>query len=338
MSYAAASSKAAFDAQAYVLETPHGVLGVAAKLAWVILWNAAGRRPSEVVISAAWLGHAGGRDDRAARHWLKALEAEGLIEVRTVQRGRLAVYLLDPQQVPLRRVAYDPQLELPFRSADQDEAPPCRPAGLAASPACRSPGEFADRTDGGNAAFSAPKVPAFLSAKTPEEETLSALVQLRRAQQGQRVAHDTGPPRANGVPAFLSAKTPEPAILDLNLNPQDKSKKILDLRSQEAAPLPTTDPDHGAAQRQREDQLVESLLRSMPELKRAIARKVIAGVLDGWLDWSDVQRAIDNGRDLVTAGRCAALWIYFVGAMRTKFREKGQTWRRGPAVQGGASA
>lgn len=101
-------------------------LGAASKLAFLVLWEYAGRQPGEIVITADWLGSACGRTPKAARLWLAELEKHDLIKIleRNERRGtlRLAIYNPCPGN---REATPDCQARLPFEPPEVagEEAP-----------------------------------------------------------------------------------------------------------------------------------------------------------------------------------------------------------------------
>jgi len=118
-------------------------IGAASKLAFLRLWEAAGKEPGEIMISLADLGHAYGRSRRAARKWIDELAAAGLVQIDDHDDRRGRVYLTVWSPHPGRRERRpDLQQRLPL-SFDRPEL---------AEPAPRSEGNRAD--------VSAPKGPS----------------------------------------------------------------------------------------------------------------------------------------------------------------------------------
>lgn len=93
----------------------------------------------------------------------------------------------------------------------------------------------------------------------------------------------------------------------------------------EAASLPAAD---GYAHQQASEQaVVDWLVRSVPELDPRAARKVAEACAMDLLDVSVVQGIIDLARKKHAAGETEKTVIYFVGAVKRAFWERGLTWR-----------
>jgi hypothetical protein len=95
-------------------------------------------------------------------------------------------------------------------------------------------------------------------------------------------------------------------------------------------------PPHGAESSYGAGLPLHSLARQIhrdvgPSLQRGVALKVAQAVVAGFIDGADVERAIIRAHDLVADGRCKAPFVFFVGAMQSKFAERGAEWqaRRG---------
>jgi len=128
-------------------------LGAASKLAFLQLWEFAGRQPGRVTITADWLGGVCGRSPKAAWLWLVELEKHDLIELgeRNERRGTVQVDLYNP--CPGNRAATtDFQTRLPLQC---DGVPP------SAKRSCE--------TASGQSEVTAPKPPAPLVPKKDQE-------------------------------------------------------------------------------------------------------------------------------------------------------------------------
>lgn len=94
----------------------------AAKLAYIALWCEAGGRAGKVDWTKAQWAAACDRSTKCVSRWLESLERAGAIHVHDTRRGRVCLEVYDPRDVDqqVRRLAADPQQELPF---DADEQP-----------------------------------------------------------------------------------------------------------------------------------------------------------------------------------------------------------------------
>lgn len=89
-------------------------LGAASKLAFLQLWDYAGRKPGRIVITADWLGSTCGRSPKAAWLWLEELAKHDLIRLgeRNERRGSVTIDLYNPCPGGDREANPDRQLRL----------------------------------------------------------------------------------------------------------------------------------------------------------------------------------------------------------------------------------
>ncbi|MCG2682378.1 MAG: hypothetical protein L6306_02050, partial [Planctomycetales bacterium] len=105
-------------------------LGAASKLAFLQLWELAGRQPSRIVVTADWLGGVCGRSSKAAWLWLQELEKHDLVRLgeRNERRGSVVIDVYNPCPGGDREATPDRQLRLDAAAAaDRSEVTATKP-------------------------------------------------------------------------------------------------------------------------------------------------------------------------------------------------------------------
>ncbi len=251
-----------------------------------------------------------GKKIEAAKGWLDRLEAAGVLLVRNRElSGRppegwiiLDVYHPNPElrEVPDR---IDPQRRFGFMEEHEPEASPI------ATPAGRfsSAGKRGGKTPAFTGGISAGKPPRLhKAAAVGQLQAAAASGEVPLGQYLRAVAELEKPGR--DPPPKRAKRGSAPDIRYRNLN-QNLNLDIGEID-----------------QKAFEDRIHREL--ADPQLQAQPVRKVAAKLAEGSLDWTDVQRAIDNARQAFRDDRTPAAWIYFIGAMRRAFEERGWTWRR----------
>ncbi len=94
------------------------------KLCAAWLWNQAGGQPGTLTTSRAELAAELGGSERAAGRWLENLVDAGLVKLLDNHRGRITLYLFDPDTAATARIVTpDPQRPLDLETSDEDQRP-----------------------------------------------------------------------------------------------------------------------------------------------------------------------------------------------------------------------
>jgi len=292
-----------------------------------------------------------GRSISTAQGWIDELQRAELVYVRNRRLGRDGTGRVPQDWVVLDVYHPNPELrDLPERPDPQRrfafmEEAPLEPPFVAGGPSGdgqRFPANHAQGSPGIGPPGKSGEVPGHSKTKVPGEAPRtfrgkSPEIQKRKSGDFHRpcvaaVAEAAGSGQLSMGQAFraIAENLPTPtAGPSTRAGARAGARSDIDIRNRNRNRNLDIDICQSRGQKTREETFFGLILQEVgdPKLRAQPVRKVARRLASGDLSWEVVREAIDRARQLVYDGKADATWIYFVGAMKRLFQERGWAWR-----------